>query len=87
MVEAEYELPPDLLQNFAKEEGEYLAQVKSFSADSLGDDTLFLIPPPPRAGPPRDVTSQVPEGISGHGSFISPQDNQDGDQVRGSCGS
>ncbi|KFK31279.1 hypothetical protein AALP_AA6G092000 [Arabis alpina] len=81
MVEAEYELPPGLLENYAKEEKEYLAKVESFDIDSLGDDILFPTPPPPPPGPPRDVASQVPEGISDHGSFLSPQDNQDGDQV------
>ncbi|KFK32249.1 hypothetical protein AALP_AA6G217500 [Arabis alpina] len=79
MVEAEYELPPGLLENYTKEEKEYLAKVESF--DPLGDDTLFPTPPPPPAGLPRDVASQVPEGISEHWSFLSPQDNQDGDQV------
>ncbi|KFK35893.1 hypothetical protein AALP_AA4G050400 [Arabis alpina] len=79
MVEADYELPPGLLENYVKEEKEYLAKVKSF--DSLGDDTLFPTPPPPSAGLPRDVASQVPEGINEHGSFLSLQDNQDGDKV------
>ncbi|KFK36756.1 hypothetical protein AALP_AA4G165600 [Arabis alpina] len=81
MVEAEYELPLGLLENYAKEEKEYLAKVESLAADSLGDDILFptLLPPP--AGPPREVSSHVPEGISEHGSFLSSQDNQDGDQV------
>ncbi|KFK35896.1 hypothetical protein AALP_AA4G050500 [Arabis alpina] len=79
MVEAEYELPPALLENYVKEEKEYLVKVKSF--DSLGDDTLFPTPPPPSAGLPRDVASQVPKGINEHGSFLSLQDNQDGDKV------
>ncbi|KFK41074.1 hypothetical protein AALP_AA2G082100 [Arabis alpina] len=79
MVEAVYELPHGLLENHAKEEKEYLAKVKSF--DSLGDDTLFPTPPRPSVGLPRDVASQVPEGISEHRSFLSPQDNQDCDQV------
>ncbi|KFK40884.1 hypothetical protein AALP_AA2G055000 [Arabis alpina] len=79
MVEAEYELPPGLLGNYTKEEKEYLAKVESFN--SLGNDTLFPTPPPPPTSLPRDVASQVPEGISKHGSFLSPQDNQDGDQV------
>ncbi|KFK31303.1 hypothetical protein AALP_AA6G095300 [Arabis alpina] len=81
MVKAEYKLPPGLLENYAKEEKEYLAKVESLAADSLGDDILFPTPPPPPAGPPRDSLSQVPEGISEHGSFLSPQDNQDGDLV------
>ncbi|KFK31338.1 hypothetical protein AALP_AA6G099100 [Arabis alpina] len=81
MVEAEYELPPGLLENYAKEEEEYLAMVESFDADSLDDDILFPTPPPPLAGLLRDVASQVPERISEHGSFLSPQDNQDSDQV------
>ncbi|KFK41186.1 hypothetical protein AALP_AA2G096900 [Arabis alpina] len=79
MVEAEYELPPGLLENYIKEEEEYLTKVESF--DPLGDDTLFPTPPPPPDGLPRDVASQVPDGISEHGSFLSPQDNQDGDQI------
>ncbi|KFK31744.1 hypothetical protein AALP_AA6G153300 [Arabis alpina] len=57
MVEAEYELPPGLLENYAKEEEKYLAQVESFSADSVGDDTLFPTPLSPPVGPPRDVAS------------------------------
>ncbi|KFK24525.1 hypothetical protein AALP_AAs65400U000600 [Arabis alpina] len=81
MVEAEYELPLGFLENYAKEEEEYLAKVESFDADSLGDDILFPTPPPPPAGPPQDVASQVPKGISEHGSFLSPQDNQDGDPI------
>ncbi|KFK39713.1 hypothetical protein AALP_AA3G278600 [Arabis alpina] len=81
MVEAEYEIPPGLLENYAKEEGEYFAKVESLAADSLGDDILFSTPPPPPASPPRNVSSQVPEGISEHGSFLSPQDNKDGDLV------
>ncbi|KFK35596.1 hypothetical protein AALP_AA4G011900 [Arabis alpina] len=52
MVEAEYELSPGLLENYAKEEEEYLAKVESLAADSLGDDILFPTPPPPPAGPP-----------------------------------
>ncbi|KFK32174.1 hypothetical protein AALP_AA6G207200 [Arabis alpina] len=81
MVEAEYKLPPGLLENDAKEKEEYLATVVSLAADSLGDDILFPTPPPPPVGPPQDVSSQVPEGISEHGTFFSPQDNQDGDLV------
>ncbi|KFK31911.1 hypothetical protein AALP_AA6G174900 [Arabis alpina] len=57
MVDAEYELPPGLLENYAKEEEEYLAKVESLAADSLGDDILFLTPLPPPVGPPRDVSS------------------------------
>ncbi|KFK24149.1 hypothetical protein AALP_AAs50253U000300 [Arabis alpina] len=87
IVEAEYEFPPGLLENYTKEEEEYLAKVESFNADSLGDDILFPTLPPPPPGPSRDVASQVPEGTREHGSFLSPQDNQDGDQVRASCGS
>ncbi|KFK22826.1 hypothetical protein AALP_AAs43016U000100 [Arabis alpina] len=79
LVEAEYELPPGLLENYIKEEEEYLTKVASF--DPLGDDTLFPTPSPPPTGHPLDVASQVPDGISEHGSFLSPQDNQDGDQV------
>ncbi|KFK23616.1 hypothetical protein AALP_AAs52045U000300 [Arabis alpina] len=60
MVEAEYELPHDLLQNYGKEEKENLAKVKSLTADSLGEGILFLTPPLPPAGPPQDVSSQVP---------------------------
>ncbi|KFK28844.1 hypothetical protein AALP_AA7G055900 [Arabis alpina] len=78
MVEAEYELPPALFENYAKEEEEYLVKVDSFNVDSLGDDILFPSLSPPPAGPPRDVASQVPEGIREHGSFLSPQDNQNG---------
>ncbi|KFK34572.1 hypothetical protein AALP_AA5G163200 [Arabis alpina] len=81
MVEDEYELPPGLLENYAKEEKEYIAKVDSFDIDSLGDDHLFPTPPPSPAGPPRDFTSQVPEGIIEHKTFLSPQDNQYGDQV------
>ncbi|KFK26592.1 hypothetical protein AALP_AA8G268800 [Arabis alpina] len=81
MVEAEYELPPGLLENYVKEEKEYLAQVESFDVDSIGDDTLFPSLPPPPVGPPRDIASQVPEGISEHESFLLSQDRQDGDQV------
>ncbi|KFK40534.1 hypothetical protein AALP_AA2G008300 [Arabis alpina] len=81
MMETEYELPPGLLENYAKEEKEYLAKVDFLAPDSLGDDILFPTPLPPPAGPPQDVSSQVPEGISKHGSFFSPQDNQDDDQV------
>ncbi|KFK31894.1 hypothetical protein AALP_AA6G173000 [Arabis alpina] len=81
MLEAQYELPPGLLENYAKEEKEYLAKIESFDIDSLSDDTLFPTSPPPPAGPPRDVASQVPERISEHMSFLSSQDNQDGDQV------
>ncbi|KFK32900.1 hypothetical protein AALP_AA6G302800 [Arabis alpina] len=55
MVEAEYELPPGLLENYVKEEEEYLAKVESF--DPLGDDTLFPTPPSPPAGLPRDAAS------------------------------
>ncbi|KFK31289.1 hypothetical protein AALP_AA6G093200 [Arabis alpina] len=75
MVEAEYELLPGLLENYANEEKEYLAKVESLTTDSLGDDILFSTPPPPPTSPPRDVSSQVPEGISENGSFLSPQDN------------
>ncbi|KFK32434.1 hypothetical protein AALP_AA6G241200 [Arabis alpina] len=81
MVEAEYKLPPGLLENSAKEEGEYLAKSESFDIDSLGDNILFPTLSPPLIGPPRDVASQVSEGISEHGWFLSPQDIQDGDQV------
>ncbi|KFK41321.1 hypothetical protein AALP_AA2G114800 [Arabis alpina] len=67
-------------EEYVKEEEEYLAKVESF--DPLGDDTLFPTPPPPPAGLPRDAASQVLDGISELGSFLSPpQDNQDGDQV------
>ncbi|KFK34697.1 hypothetical protein AALP_AA5G179900 [Arabis alpina] len=79
MVEAEYELPPGLLENYIKEEEEYITKVESF--DPLGDDTLFPTLPPPPAGLLRDVTSDVPDGISEHGSFLSPQDNHDGGQI------
>ncbi|KFK29259.1 hypothetical protein AALP_AA7G109800 [Arabis alpina] len=71
-ISLEYELPPGLLENYAKEEEEYLAKVESFDADSLGDDIMFSTPPPPPTGPPRDVASRVPEGINEHGSFLSP---------------
>ncbi|KFK22933.1 hypothetical protein AALP_AAs51418U000300 [Arabis alpina] len=81
MVEDEYQLPPGLIENYMKEEKEYHAQVESSSVDSLGDDTLFPTPPPPPPAPPRDVASQVPEGISEHGSFLLSQDEQDGDQT------
>ncbi|KFK29558.1 hypothetical protein AALP_AA7G149500 [Arabis alpina] len=81
MVEAEHELALGLLENYAKEEEEYLAQVESFSADFLRDDTLFPTPPPPPAGLSRDVASHVPEGINEHESFLLSQDRQDGDQV------
>ncbi|KFK36284.1 hypothetical protein AALP_AA4G102700 [Arabis alpina] len=81
MVEAEYELPPGLLENYTKEEEENLTKVESFYANSLGNDILLPTPPPPPARPPRDIASQVPEGILEHWSFLSPQDNQDGDQV------
>ncbi|KFK34213.1 hypothetical protein AALP_AA5G115300 [Arabis alpina] len=57
LVEAEYELPPGLLENYTKEEKEYLAKVESF--DSHGNDTLFPTLPPPPTGLPRDVASQV----------------------------
>ncbi|KFK22866.1 hypothetical protein AALP_AAs50104U000100 [Arabis alpina] len=68
-------------ENYAKEEEEYLAKVESLAVDSLGDDIMFPTLPPPPAGPPWDVSSQVPEGITEHGSFLSPQDNHDGDLV------
>ncbi|KFK29218.1 hypothetical protein AALP_AA7G104700 [Arabis alpina] len=53
-----------------RDEGEYVVHVESFSADSLGDDTLFPTPSPPPAGPPPHVASQVSEGISEHGSSL-----------------
>ncbi|KFK25974.1 hypothetical protein AALP_AA8G187000 [Arabis alpina] len=81
MVEVEYEFPLGLLENYIKEEKEYLAQVESFNVDSLGDDTLFPTSVPPPAGLPQDVASQVLERISEHGSFFPPLDKQDGDQV------
>ncbi|KFK39831.1 hypothetical protein AALP_AA3G293700 [Arabis alpina] len=81
MADAEYELPPGLLENYDMEEEEYLAKVESLAADSLGDDILFPMLPPPLGCPPWDVSSQVPKGISEHRSFLSPQDNQVGDLV------
>ncbi|KFK31479.1 hypothetical protein AALP_AA6G117500 [Arabis alpina] len=57
MVEAEFELPPGFLEKYMKEEKDYLVQIESFNVDSLGDETLFLTPPPPPTGPPRDVAS------------------------------
>ncbi|KFK23395.1 hypothetical protein AALP_AAs60744U000200 [Arabis alpina] len=70
MVEAKYELPPGLLENYVKEEEQYLAKVESF--DPLGDDTLFPTPPSPPANLPRDAASQVLDGIIEYGSFLSP---------------
>ncbi|KFK32136.1 hypothetical protein AALP_AA6G202900 [Arabis alpina] len=57
MVEAEYELPPGLLENYAKEEEKYFAKVESFDVDSLGDDILFSTLPPPPVGSPQDIAS------------------------------